>query len=55
MHALWKWFCYKLEVGFYLDFMKRGNVKAGFAGRAAVSERSRSSKYDFISFLALLK
>lgn len=53
-HALWKWFCYKLDGGFYLDFMKRGNVKAGFVGTAAVSEHSRSLKHNFISFLLRL-
>lgn len=53
--ALWKWFCYKLDVGFYLDFMKRGNVTAGFVGKKALSELSRSLKYDFISFSPLVK
>lgn len=53
-HALWKWFCYKLDVGFYLGFMKRGNVKAGFVGTKAVSEPSRSWKYSFISFSPLV-
>lgn len=53
-HALWKWFCYKLDVGFYLGFMKRGNVKAGFMGTRAVSEPSRSLKFSFISFPPLV-
>lgn len=35
--------------------MKRGNVKAGFAGKRAVSELSRSLKYNFISFSSPVK
>lgn len=55
MHALWKWFCYKLDVGFYLDFVKRGSVKAGFVGKKALSELSRRLKYNFISSSTLVK